>query len=96
MLARQALASVTEEQACLSMLLQRYTAALSAQLQREEDSLRRYEDLYSALDPRSIMAKGFAMIKRPAGALVKAAEEVQGGDRVIIEFKDGCFEAVVQ
>ncbi|MCG7374213.1 exodeoxyribonuclease VII large subunit [Pseudomonas luteola] len=96
MLARQALADVTEEQACLSMLLQRYTAALSAQLQREEDSLRRYEDLYSALDPRSIMAKGFAMIKRPAGLLVKTAGEVREGERVIIEFKDGCVEAVVQ
>ena len=45
------------------------------------------------LDPRAILAKGFALVKRQDGQMVKSALEIKTLEPLIIRFHDGKVEA---
>jgi len=101
MLARQALSMqldtrLAEEQRCVDSLAGQYLLAAQGSLQQEEASLQRYKDLYAVLDPRAIMAKGFALVKREDGQIVRSALGILVGDRVEICFHDGVKAVVIQ
>ncbi|TWI44617.1 exodeoxyribonuclease VII large subunit [Pseudomonas duriflava] len=101
MQARQALslqlgARLAEEQRCVDALAGQYQFAAQAGLQQEEASLQRYKDLYAVLDPRAIMAKGFALVRRQDGQAVRSVLEVTSGDRLEISFHEGNKTAIVQ
>jgi len=82
-------ARLAEEQRCVDSLAGQYQLAAQGSLQQEEASLQRYKDLYTVLDPRAIMAKGFALVKRQDGQAIRSANDVMPDEPICIHFHDG-------
>ncbi|MCD5986505.1 exodeoxyribonuclease VII large subunit [Pseudomonas sp. CDFA 553] len=87
-------ALLTTERSTLSILRQRYASVVLSVLQAEEHKLDNLSSLFAALDPRSIMAKGFAMVKTKGGRTHRGATTIAAGMDLIIQFHDGEVLAV--
>ncbi|WFU28807.1 exodeoxyribonuclease VII large subunit [Bradyrhizobium sp. CB1717] len=70
-------------------LAERAGRALLTLLQRLEARVENSGKLLSALSYRSVLARGFALVRDEAGHPVHAAEAIGPGARVEIEFADG-------
>lgn len=86
-------ALVHSHESDLNILRQRYASAVRSAVQAEEHRLDRYGALFSALDPRAVMAKGFALIKSQEGKLFHNAASVEAGVELLIQFHDGQVQA---
>ena len=89
-------AMVDAEESRLRMLIQRFTAAALSKVQSEEQQLGTLSSLFAALDPRSVMAKGFAMVKTKGGKTHRSATTIVAGEALVIQFYDGEVEAVAK
>lgn len=89
-------ARLAEEQRCVDSLAGQYQLAAQAGLQQEEASLQRFKDLYAVLDPRAIMAKGFALVKRQDGQAVTSVFDVKAGSSLSLRFYDGEISVTAQ
>jgi len=52
--------------------------------------------MLESLSHRSVLARGFAMIHRQDGILVRAAHELNAGDQIEISFADGDRRGVIE
>jgi exodeoxyribonuclease VII large subunit len=84
---------IQAEQSDLQALYQRYVTAMTALVREEELQLAALESLFNALDPRSVMAKGFALVKSSTGRVLPSAAMVHGGDELVVQFHDGQINA---
>jgi exodeoxyribonuclease VII large subunit len=50
----------------------------------------------SALNPRSILLRGYALVLQPDGSLVRSIQHVQPGDDLKVQVSDGSFPVQVQ
>jgi exodeoxyribonuclease VII large subunit len=80
---------LTRASARLELALRR---GLEAQRKRLEASARMLE----SLSHKSVLARGFALIHRADGALVRAARDLNAGDLVEIGFADGTRHGVIE
>ncbi len=74
----------------------RLTAAFSETVQRKH---RRFTALTAKLDamsPLKVLARGYSMATDVRGALVRSAERLRPGDRLIVRFSDGSVAAKVE
>jgi exodeoxyribonuclease VII large subunit len=55
-----------------------------------------YEDRLRALSPRRVMERGYCLVRRPDGTLLRVAAEVAAGDPVTIEFARGEADARIE
>jgi exodeoxyribonuclease VII large subunit len=53
-------------------------------------------DRLGALDPRRVLARGYAWVSDPSGRAVTSAASVQRGDRLNTVWADGAAEVEVQ
>lgn len=88
-------ARLAEEQRCVDSLAGQYQLAAQGSLQQEEASLQRCKDLYAVLDPRAIMAKGFALVRQADGTALKSYKVAKHGQPLRITFLDGDITVVV-
>ncbi|HVY83708.1 MAG TPA: exodeoxyribonuclease VII large subunit [Caulobacterales bacterium] len=79
--------------------LMQASARLKPAIARTLESQRKHLDgtarMLESLSHRSVLARGFAMVQRPDGKLVRGAAELAAGDAVRLAFHDGEKEAVV-
>ncbi|MDX2274767.1 MAG: exodeoxyribonuclease VII large subunit [Hyphomonadaceae bacterium] len=80
-------------------LLNRASARLKPAMQRTLDAQRKQLDgaarMLEGLSHKSILARGFAMVHRADGALVRSAKELSRGDEVELTFADETQRAVI-
>ena len=74
----------------------RLTAAAVATLHARRIRLAGYHDRLRALSPRSVMERGYCLVRRPDGTLLRVASALAVGDAVTIEFARGEADARVE
>jgi exodeoxyribonuclease VII large subunit len=84
------------QNARLPMLGQRLTTALARSLRNAQDRLTQLEKLRVSLDPNRPLALGFALVRRPDGAIVRRGAVLKGGEAVILTFADASRGAVIE
>lgn len=70
-------------------LAERARRALVTLLQRHEARITHSGQLLAALSYRGVLARGFALVRNPAGQAVRSATAVSSGARLTLEFADG-------
>jgi exodeoxyribonuclease VII large subunit len=70
-------------------LTERAHRALLASLQRVKARIAHSGQLLAALSYRSVLARGFALVRDEAGHAVHAASEIGPAARLDLEFSDG-------
>jgi exodeoxyribonuclease VII large subunit len=74
----------------------RLTAAAVATVHAGRIRLAGYHDRLRALSPRSVMERGYCLVRRPDGTLLRVASELAVGDPVTVEFARGEADARVE
>ena len=77
-------------------LRDRATRSLDQRLGRADDDLRHTLARLRALSPRATLERGYAIVQRADGPVVRAAGEVETGDVVRVRLADGELRAEVQ
>jgi exodeoxyribonuclease VII large subunit len=77
--------------------LQRHLSTLlDHRLALQQARLSTLDKSFAALNPLSILKRGYALVARPDGELVRSVRQVQPGDTLKIRLHDGSFPARVQ
>ena len=74
----------------------RLDRALTSQLVRVRNRLAVAEGGLTAVSPLATLSRGYAIVRRPDGRLVRAAVEVAAGDSLTIQVADGQFTVEVR
>nr|BFE83527.1 hypothetical protein GCM10020093_061280 [Planobispora longispora] len=69
-------------------LRDRARRALTGSLDRAEDSLHHLRARLVALSPAATLERGYAIVQRPSGEVVRRAAEVAPGDGLTLRFPD--------
>jgi exodeoxyribonuclease VII large subunit len=69
--------------------LQRARVALGARLDRAADEVRHLCTQVRALSPAATLDRGYAVVQRPDGAVVRDPDEVRTGDRLRVRVAGG-------
>ena len=77
-------------------LRDRATRSLDHRLRRADDELRHTLARLRALSPKATLERGYAIVQRADGHVVRAADEVETGDVLRIRLADGELRAGVQ
>ncbi|MEU0518502.1 exodeoxyribonuclease VII large subunit [Streptosporangium sp. NPDC006007] len=70
-------------------LRDRARRSLTASLDRAEDSLEHLRARLVTLSPAATLERGYAIVQRPAGDVVRRAHDITPGDELTIRFPDG-------
>jgi exodeoxyribonuclease VII large subunit len=65
-------------------------------LQRHRDRLVVFEEMFAAIGIEPTLRRGFALVTRPDGSVVRSAGELGAGDRVAVRLADGSVAMVVE
>jgi exodeoxyribonuclease VII large subunit len=79
----------------LAGLAARAATAHRNQLHRRADRLGTIDKLLRSISYESVLARGFALVTRAEGGLVKRADELAAGDPLVLRFADGTAPARV-
>ncbi|MFB6262781.1 MAG: exodeoxyribonuclease VII large subunit [Bradymonadaceae bacterium] len=75
-------------------LVERLGRAVRSALDRRRARLDRYEDRLELLDPRNVLERGFALVRRE-GELVRSSDDAPPGSTIDVELSDGELRATV-
>ena len=81
--------AVTRDRERMLRLTERARRALATLLQRQQARVDASHKLLAALSYRSVLARGFALIRDEHGLALHAAASIDAGARLSIEFADG-------
>ena len=87
---------VDQRAADVTGLRDRATRSLDQRLRRADDDLRHTLARLRALSPRQTLERGYAIVQRADGHVVRAAGEVETGDVLRVRLADGELRAEVQ
>jgi exodeoxyribonuclease VII large subunit len=76
-------------------LLRRARQCLGHRLDRAEDALHHTRARVLALSPAATLARGYAVVQRADGSVVRASAEVSKGDQVAVRLAEGGLHAEV-
>ncbi len=79
----------------LEETLARARAAASRNLREQAAAIRSAAARLEALNPRAVLSRGYALVRREEGDIVRSADALKPGERVRLEFSDGAREAAV-
>jgi exodeoxyribonuclease VII large subunit len=65
-------------------------------LQRHRDHLVGFTEMFAAIGVEPTLRRGFALVTRRDGSVVRSAGELQRGDRVVVRMADGSVGMVVE
>ena len=82
-------------QSLLSPLTARLLTGVAQQLAQRQTALSQAGKLLVSLSYKSVLARGYAVIKNADGHLVHERSALAPGDRIAVEFADGAVDAVV-
>jgi exodeoxyribonuclease VII large subunit len=89
-------AKITRDREIAAALFTRARRSLAAALHRSNLSVAKAGQLLTALSYQSVLARGFALVRDPAGQPLRVAASVSPGLRLDIEFSDGRVAAVAE
>ena len=79
----------------LAEIAARLHPAAARSATRAAERLEALAKLHRSNDPQRPLDRGFALVRRPGGALVRLAAELDAGDALSLRFRDGERSAVV-
>ena len=79
----------------MSQLRDRGLRSLDQRLHRAADELRHTVARLRALSPAATLERGYAIVQRADGHVVRAADEVKTGDRLRVRLAEGELQATV-
>lgn len=79
----------------LQAMPQRLQRAQSLQLQHRHEALLRLEQSLRHLGPQAVLERGYSLVQKADGTLVRSQRQVQTGERLQLTFADGQADAVV-
>lgn len=79
----------------LASLAPRLDAATRRLVERREERLERADRLLRSLHPEAPLARGFALVRKTDGSLIRSAAALKSGDAVTLKFADGAAGATV-
>jgi exodeoxyribonuclease VII large subunit len=79
----------------LARAVARLTPAMARALERRRQELASAARMLESLSHKSVLARGFVMVHREDGSLVRAAKELSPGDAVELTFADDKQKAVI-
>ena len=65
-------------------------------VQRHRDHLAVFDEMFAAIGIEPTLRRGFALVTRPDGSVVRSAGELGAGDRVAVRLLDGSVGMVVE
>ena len=65
------------------------------QLQRRRQDLSAQLQLLQALSPAHLLARGFTLVRDPQGRLIRSLQQVQTGEMISVQLRDGQLQAQV-
>jgi exodeoxyribonuclease VII large subunit len=74
----------------------RITTLLSHRLSLQHARISMMDKSLSTLNPHSVLQRGYALVLRPDGSLVRSVQQVQPGDQLKVSVSDGSFPVQVQ
>ncbi len=89
-------ARVADGQLRTDQLATRLYRAISHRITLEVRGLEGYRARLETLNPRATLARGYAIVRRPDGSVVLRAADVDPGDPLLLEVRDGVIPAQVQ
>jgi exodeoxyribonuclease VII large subunit len=87
---------IDQRAADVSALRDRTTRSLDHRLRRADDDLRHTLARLRALSPAATLGRGYAIVQRADGQVVRAADEVKTDDTIRVRLADGELRATVQ
>jgi exodeoxyribonuclease VII large subunit len=79
---------VDRRQEQVTALAERGRRALAAELGRAADDMGHLRARLLALAPSATLKRGYAIVQRPGGGVVRSAAEVTAGERLTVRFAD--------
>jgi exodeoxyribonuclease VII large subunit len=67
--------------------------ALGHRLQLQRAQMAGLRSRLQALNPLAVLERGFAVVSRPDGSLVRSVSQVKAGDEIQVQVADGKFSA---
>ncbi|MBO4475447.1 MAG: hypothetical protein J5737_01815, partial [Bacteroidales bacterium] len=86
---------ISAMEASCQRLAHRTALAFTSRLSIADARLSALQARIRSADPRSILARGFALVADEHGTLVKSAASVSPGDNLQIRFSDGTVNSTV-
>ena len=80
----------------VTALEKRLNLSVSRRLTFKRQSMERAVASLAALNPLSVLSRGYALVQTEAGKVIPAAAELKGGDRVSLRFADGIAKVAVE
>ncbi|RPJ38730.1 MAG: exodeoxyribonuclease VII large subunit, partial [Chloroflexi bacterium] len=87
---------IQSERQVIDDLQQRGLRAFRHALQLRRAHLVGLHSRLAALNPQAILQRGYALVQRPDGRLVRSASEVRSGDAVDVRLRDGTLSTRIQ
>jgi exodeoxyribonuclease VII large subunit len=73
----------------------RLTRSVRWLIQRQRDSVNAFERALLAVDPVSVLQRGFSITQKPDGTVVRSTRQVRAGERIITRLGDGSIRSLV-
>ena len=89
-------AQLADGQLRTDQLAARLERAMRHRLELERRDLQGLRARLETLSPRATLARGYAIVRRPDGSVVLRAADVDAGDPLFLEVRDGVIAAQVQ
>lgn len=80
----------------VAVLEKRLSLSVSRRLTFKRQSMERVVAALAALNPLSVLGRGYALVQTEAGKVIPAAAELRVGDRVSLRFADGTAKVAVE
>lgn len=77
-------------------LVNQIDTAIKQHMATVRSELHKHQQLVVLLDPKTILKRGYALIRGSTGRLIVSSKDVAAGDRLKLELKDGTIPAIVQ
>jgi exonuclease VII large subunit len=68
---------------------------LDGQLQRQKEFVLGAQRLFSNVNPRRVLSRGYSIARDSAGRIIRSASQVDAGDMVVIELSQGELQTEV-
>ncbi len=71
------------------------TSVLALQVRQKQDAVQFAQRLLAQSDPRQVLRRGYSIVRTASGQLVRRAQQVVAGERIMIELEQGTIAADV-
>lgn len=93
---RSPMHTVEDRRMAVASLAQRMDPAMGRELEKRRGALAAASGALGALNPMSVLTRGFCAAFSGAGQLIKSVGQVAAGDEITIQMTDGTADAVVR